>query len=252
MARRVRPRRHARARNDGGAQRVGRRRIRHHDRPARPNLFIGNNPRANGTYVPLRPGREDPAHERADATALAEAAAGRKLSPSEISAYWVRRTLDFVRAEPARFLKLTLRKLFLTMNAAEIADAEDFYVHAEHAPLLRGLAWVNHFGILLPLAAAGVVFTWRNRRDLWILYLLAVALILAVVPFYVLARYRYPLVLPLAIFAASALVRARELLARPRRSWGGWRRPSATKRTRCAWPRTCCRPASRRAWSCSA
>src|SRR5439155_1201234 len=53
-----------------------------------PNLFIGNHSQADGTYVPLRAGRGSPEYERSDATDLAQRAAGRPLSPGEVSAYW--------------------------------------------------------------------------------------------------------------------------------------------------------------------
>ena len=67
-----------------------------------PNLFIGNNARANGLYAPLRWGRGDPRLERQDATKLAEAAEGRRLTPGEVSRHWTARTLADVRAEPVR------------------------------------------------------------------------------------------------------------------------------------------------------
>jgi hypothetical protein len=49
------------------------------------NLFIGNNPAADGSYVSLRPGRGSPEYERADATALAVQATGRSLTAGEVS-----------------------------------------------------------------------------------------------------------------------------------------------------------------------
>src|SRR5207244_5564733 len=63
---------------------------------AGPNFYIGNNPRADGTYQSLRFGRGAPEYEREDATALAEHALGRKLTPSEVSSYWTDRALEFV------------------------------------------------------------------------------------------------------------------------------------------------------------
>ena len=41
-----------------------------------PNLYIGNNPHADGTYMPLRLGRGAAESERKDATELAERAVG--------------------------------------------------------------------------------------------------------------------------------------------------------------------------------
>jgi hypothetical protein len=74
-----------------------------------PNLYMGNNPAAGGHYVPLRPGREDPAFEATDAIELAEAARGKHLGMREVSDYWVGRALGFVRDDPWRWLALTGR-----------------------------------------------------------------------------------------------------------------------------------------------
>src|SRR5437763_16771477 len=53
-----------------------------------PNFFIGNHAQADGTYVPLRAGRGSSEYEQADATDLAQRAAGRPLSSGEVSSYW--------------------------------------------------------------------------------------------------------------------------------------------------------------------
>ena len=49
------------------------------------NLFIGNNPAADGSYMSLRTGRGSPEYERVDAAALAEEATGQTLTPSAVS-----------------------------------------------------------------------------------------------------------------------------------------------------------------------
>ncbi len=71
-----------------------------------PNLYIGNNPHADGTYGALREGRGSPEYERQDATEIAEAAAGRRLTPGEVSSFWVRQTMEFVRSQPGAWLTL--------------------------------------------------------------------------------------------------------------------------------------------------
>ena len=45
-----------------------------------PNFYIGNNPRASGTYEPLVPERGDAIFEREDATRIASAATRRSAS----------------------------------------------------------------------------------------------------------------------------------------------------------------------------
>src|SRR5207248_2808997 len=65
-----------------------------------------------------------------------------------------------------------------------------------------------HFGILIPLALAGVFVTWSERSRLGIYYGLLVAYSASVLLFYVFARYRYPLVPMLVLFAAPAVAAA--------------------------------------------
>ncbi|UCD65401.1 MAG: glycosyltransferase family 39 protein, partial [Deltaproteobacteria bacterium] len=53
------------------------------------NFYIGHNPDANGTYIKLDFVRPDPLYEQEDFKAEAERRTGRKLSPSEVSRYWM-------------------------------------------------------------------------------------------------------------------------------------------------------------------
>lgn len=173
---------------------------------AGPNFYIGNHAGATGTYVPLKPGRQNTAYERKDAVELAEAALGRKLSPKEVSDYWRDQAFAFIRAEPIAWLRLMARKVDLLLNAHEMPDYEDQYFYERDCSLLRTLDAVWHYGILLPLALAGIVLTRRRFRETWILHALLATLAAAVVLFYVFARYRYSLVPILALFSGAALV----------------------------------------------
>ena len=82
----------------------------------------------------------------------------------------------------------------LVFNAYEITDTEGFNVYRDYAPLLGVLAALLHFGVICPLAAAGAVLVWPERRRLGLLYVIALALAGSVAIFYVCARYRFPLV----------------------------------------------------------
>jgi tetratricopeptide (TPR) repeat protein len=172
-----------------------------------PNFYIGNNPSSDGTYQSLRFGRGAPEYERQDATELAERTIGRKLSPSEVSSFWTDRALDFITTQPARWLRLMVRKFALLWNATEMLDTESQEAHAEWSWPLRLGGVIGHFGVLVPLALLGVIVTWPMRSRLWLLYGLTVAYAASVLVFYVFARYRYPLVPLLIVFAAGGIVR---------------------------------------------
>lgn len=169
------------------------------------NLFIGNNPRADGTYASIRFGRGAPEFERIDATEVAEEAVGHALTPAEVSRYWTGRVTDYIRSQPADWLALMARKVLLLLNANEMLDTESQESYAEWSwPLAIG-GWIGHFGVLVPLAIAGVFVTWPLRRHLWLVYALTLAYAASVVVFYVFARYRYPLVPFLLLFSAAAV-----------------------------------------------
>jgi tetratricopeptide (TPR) repeat protein len=182
------------------------------------NFYIGNNPNATGSYVPLRPGRSNVAYERQDAVELAEQAVGHPLKPSEVSHYWFGQAFAFIHDEPGKWMGLMLHKAYLLLNAYEMPDAEDQYFYERYCPLLAILDPFLNYGVVLPLAAAGIVLTRRRWREITILYTLLATLCAGVVIFYVFARYRYPLVPILVLFAGAAIV---EAVARYRKSGFG-------------------------------
>jgi tetratricopeptide (TPR) repeat protein len=175
-----------------------------------PNLYIGNNPHADGTYMPLRIGRGVAEFERKDATELAERAVGRRLSPGEVSTYWTDGALNFITSQPGSWLKLLGRKFVLLWNRTEMLDTESQETYAEWSVPVRLGAWLGNFGILVPLAVFGIWTTWPMRQKLFVFYLLTVAYAASVLIFYVFARYRFPLVPLLVLFGAAGAVRARE------------------------------------------
>ncbi|MGZ9253807.1 MAG: tetratricopeptide repeat protein [Candidatus Binatia bacterium] len=177
-----------------------------------PNFFIGNNPVADGTYGSVRQLIKEVQLEGPDAKRLAERASGRSLTPGEVSSYWLRQSLAFIEAQPGQWLSLLARKWLLVWHAREIEDSDDFYIYREFSTPLALLAWLAHFGVLAPLAAAGMFFTWREWRRLWLLHAMILALAGSVALFFVFGRYRYPLVPLLALFAGVAIVEFVRLL----------------------------------------
>ena len=150
----------------------------------------------------MRPGRGAPEYERQDAVELAEQALGRTLTPAEVSEYWTDRALAFMTGQPVAWITLQLRKAALLFNLSEMLDTESQETYAEWSLPLRVLGWIGHFGVLVPLAVFGVWVTWSGRRRLAVFYALGIVYAASVLMFYVFARYRFPLVPILVLFAA--------------------------------------------------
>jgi len=184
-----------------------------------PNFYIGNNADADGSYQSLRFGRGSPEFERLDATELAERATGRALTPAEVSSYWTNQATTFITTQPGAWLALMARKTALLVNATEAVDTESQESYAEWSWPLRVLGRLTHFGVLVPLALIGLWATWGDRRRLAVFHAITLAFAAATIAFYVFARYRYPLVPLLVLFAAAGLAALPRLVAttpRPR------------------------------------
>lgn len=173
---------------------------------AGPNFFIGNNPDATGVYRPLVPGRGDVSFERRDATEIAERDVRRRLTPGEVSRYWLDRSWAFVSDAPGRWFSIISWKSLLFVNKVEIADTYDQYSYSRWSSLMRVLNPVVHLGVLLPLAVVGFLWSRSKWRTTWILPAMAIVYAASVVLFFVSSRYRFPVVPILLPFSAAGIV----------------------------------------------
>jgi len=178
------------------------------------NFYIGNNENAKGTYgkalKELHLVGGDP---ESDATGryYAEKSTGRKLKPSEVSAFWTDKALAFIKAHPSRFVSLTLRKCLLFWNSVELAQIEDYYLAKQTYPsplLLVSFAFVG------PLGLVGLILTARKSREFGLLQLFVIFYMLSICLFFVTGRYRLHVVPVLSIFSAYTLWRLIDQITR--------------------------------------
>jgi len=183
------------------------------------NFYIGNNADAKGIYTRVPGVAASVAGQVRDATRIAEAAAGRTLSRGEVSSYFYTRAWQWIAANPADALTLFARKVATLLNRTDVPlnYSYAFYSHDE-STLLRLLAVGPMF--LLPLGLVGLFLgacrdpsPWTGRSmpaDSRLSYWTWASFIpiygLSVAAFFVSDRYRMPLLIPLALLAARALV----------------------------------------------
>jgi tetratricopeptide (TPR) repeat protein len=170
------------------------------------NFFIGNNPAADGTYGSVHKIIGEPQLEGRDARRLAERESGQKMTAGEVSDFWLQKSWSYIHTEPLNWVRLLGKKWLMVWNAREVEDSDDFYIYSQWSWLLKTVGWFTHFGVLAPLAAVGIWMSRRQWRELWLLYLMILALALSVAIFYVFGRYRFPLVPLLTLFAGAALI----------------------------------------------
>jgi tetratricopeptide (TPR) repeat protein len=169
------------------------------------NFYVGNNEMADGLYEPLVWAHGSYPEEHRDAIELAERAAGRHLSPREVSTYWAALAWQWIREHPMDWLRLMGKKWLLVWNAREIADSDEPLVYRDASSVMKGLGSLLVFGVVCPLAAVGIAAQRRQWRRLVVLYLIAAGIACSTALFFVFARYRFPMVPILLLLAGSAL-----------------------------------------------
>lgn len=197
------------------------------------NFYIGNNAAADGTYRPIVPGKQVPELERREPVRLAEQRLGRRLTPREVSSYWLRQGLAWARADPGAFLRLLGSKVGLFWSWYEWPDAVDYYYMRDLSPVFRlpllefgGATLLAAVGLGLLLARRGEAESPAGgplaRRFVPVLVFLA-AWMAATVVFFLFSRYRLPAVPALLLLAALPVAALAEALAGS--GWRGLRSP---------------------------
>lgn len=171
------------------------------------NLYIGNHDRADGTYTPVPGITPSIAGQAKDAARVAEAGAGRPLSPNEVSNYFAGQAINWLIGHPADALRLWIRKVGILLNRVDVPLNYSYaYYAGEPRSLLRVLAvgpW-----LVLPLGIAGLLWPSlrASRSGYWIWAMFVPAYGATVVLFFVSDRYRMPMLVPLCASAGAALV----------------------------------------------
>ena len=169
------------------------------------NVFIGNNPDSDG-MDPFRFGVNDSVKREADRL---------RLTGAPRSRFFAQHAYRYMREDRPGWLKLVRKKALLSLNRNEIDNNADI---SERRDMWRRLFLPRlHFGIIFPLALAGIVAAIRRRGDralpVWgFLVFTAVCVV-----FFVCERFRLPgvvFLLPLSV--AGALLAGRSLAGRLR------------------------------------
>lgn len=165
------------------------------------NFYIGNSDVATGIFYPP-PGTDFVL----DATtrSYVERLVGRDMKPSEVSAYWFDKALEFIRSNPSAALKLIGRKAAMFFNAYEIPQIESYDLTRNRYLSLK-LLFVN-FWFLGSLGILGLLFTFSQWRRFFLLQGYVLMYALSVVIFFITARYRVQIAPVIALFAGYALL----------------------------------------------
>lgn len=162
------------------------------------DFYIGNNAGADGSYRPLT---DDP-------RLIAEASSGRRLDEWGTSKYFYGLGWSWMTLHPADAMRNLARKLALVFNAGHVAVEFSYPFYAYDMATLLGFLFVGPW-LLLPLGITGLALAAMHNRPpgyaIWVAFVPLYALSIAM--FFVLERYRLPLLVPLCIGAGAVVDR---------------------------------------------
>jgi len=160
-----------------------------------PNLVAGHSDRADGiSAIPVGVQWDDLQLRTRQAGARGPAAASRFL---------VGEARRWVAAHPGRTLALLGKKILLLVNAREGRNNINPRWMAEKEGVFILARWWPGTWLVLPLAVVGLAWTTRGHPGRVFLAWFLAALALGVLPFFVNARFRLPMLPVLALFAAA-------------------------------------------------
>ncbi|MCK4413848.1 MAG: glycosyltransferase family 39 protein [Candidatus Eisenbacteria sp.] len=178
------------------------------------NFYMGNHAQADGRSARAPELPTEPRAAARVARVIAEGQAGRELRPSEVSQHWVRRGIHAITHSPGRALGLEIRKLYYAVNNRDTADNIDFVAIQEVSAPLRVLPL--RFGILFVFALPGILIL-RRRPAGRLLLLYGATVLAALLLFFVVGRFRLPL---LPVMAIGAVAGARRMTTALREGFG--------------------------------
>jgi tetratricopeptide (TPR) repeat protein len=176
------------------------------------NLYVGNNPEADGTSRPITGTQETGTTARPDTDGGGEIdgreylrkTEGVALSPKASSARWAAKATRYIHEHPGRTLRLAAAKAMMAWNRREYAQIENAGVFRMAAGPL-GVPVVGQFLVLGSLGIAGIWLAWRRRGAARFVVGYVVVVTLGMMPFFVTDRYRHHLVPAVALLAALAI-----------------------------------------------
>ncbi|MCK9604656.1 MAG: glycosyltransferase family 39 protein [Candidatus Omnitrophica bacterium] len=167
------------------------------------NYYLGNNPESTGTFfcpANLALNQEDMFR---DARIIANTESGRRLKASEVSAFWFKKSLTYIKNNPKEYVKLILRKINYLFNSQESVHDLEYYSIKDKIRIFRVMLLDLKF--LLPFALLGMFLGLRKFKQAALLYFAVIILSLTIILFFVSSRYRLGLVPFFAIFASFGI-----------------------------------------------
>ncbi len=165
------------------------------------NIYIGNNINSTGSLT--FPDEASPSQKGSVIYAQQEAErlTGKKMKPSEVSNFWMKKGLGYIITHPFHFIGLSIKKMGLLFSSYEIPINISYEVYQKEFSLLK--YGTLGFWLLSPLTLMGIVISIRKKLLHPVIWMFFIGYASAMIMFYVTSRYRIPAI-PFCIIVSAA------------------------------------------------
>lgn len=194
------------------------------------NLYIGNNPSADGFFSGQLPGLGafGTCYDYPALVEILEKKQGKKLAASDVSAHFAGEAFRWIRSHPIDFVRVTATKMYHFWTPREVEHNKSIRCERANSTVLGIMP--GNFGFVLGGCLVGVALLMvdlrkASRKQLdpkapmsqrWEVTVLVIALVLtyflSIIPFFVSARFRVPIIPFLFLFVAYGLCRIVEMM----------------------------------------
>jgi uncharacterized SAM-binding protein YcdF (DUF218 family) len=174
------------------------------------NFYLGNSQKADGMiprqdrHVSYEGEYHDPIQVMAEQGYREETGVTGPVSPKEVSNHWKQKTIDEIKSDPTRWIRLMAKKSWLMFWNHEVPNNRSFeFAATQDTPLLRWLP--VRWWLLLALFPFGIATLVKCRKSEQILWISSFFILFSgtVTLFFVNSRFRIPLWPGMAIIAGG-------------------------------------------------
>ena len=167
-------------------------------------FYSGNNPDSDGTF---RPPFFMPRYlygMNRDARIIAKGALNREPKTSEVSGFWFKKSLNFIKSNPRAYSKLLYRKFIYALGPREFILEPEHDLITDKIRIFKIMLLDLRF--IFPFVFLGMLLNIKRFKDTALLYIIVFTLSFSIVLFFVASRYRIAMVPFLMIFASSGVI----------------------------------------------
>jgi 4-amino-4-deoxy-L-arabinose transferase-like glycosyltransferase len=174
------------------------------------NFYLGNNKDATGIY---KTPEDFDFFSDLSGRKYAEKLTGKNLSSSEVSTFWLQKSIDFIEHEPIKWVELTGKKILFFFSNKEIPQSAvmDPAFFADNYSMILKLPLPGFFIIFL-VSIFGFTLTWKKRKKYSLIYIFLFTYLVATILFFIIGRFRVAVSPVFIVFAGVGIMEVYNVL----------------------------------------